>query len=446
MKNFKRIIIWVLVVLLIIVLIILSYSLYYKSNLFLNLNNITVIKVNDDKESFDISIKGNSNENFKCVAYNDIYNTENNSVSNTCTLTLKINKDYKIYLKNDYRKTKEVNLTDYVDNILSFNFEEEIIYMVLGAEKSLKYDELVIDKNKELSKITSSDENIVTIAGGIMKANASGNCEIKTGNKSIKIIVTDIIDKPTYQEKKKEIIPCNHYSKTEAELLDKLLAFRINESGYQTRAGAVEAARFLTLEFKYRIPYFYENGRVHPSGVHFADGEGRYYKVGLYLDDSKKNDIIASYRGPAIWGCPLTNLEPAPEYGYIMGAKKPNGLDCSGFISWALKNAGFDPGDIGAGDSEYPYQMTKLGEFVSLTPELINSGKIRTGDLINYWGHIGMIIGIDDDSIYVAESLPNLGGAVAKKYLKTNIRNTFTHVVLMDKYYEKDGNLTTMWS
>lgn len=446
MKDFKRIIMWVLIVLLIIVLIIISYSLYYKSNLFLNINNITVVKVNNDKESFDISIKGNSNENFNCVAYNDIYNTENNSVSNTCTLTLKINKDYKIYLKNDYRKTKEVNLTDYVDNILSFNFEEEIIYMVLGTEKSLKYDELVIDKNKELSKITSSDENIVTIANGIMKANASGNCEIKTGNKSIKIIVTDIIGKPTYQEKKKEIIPCNQYSKTEAELLDKLLAFRINESGYQTRAGAVEAARFLTLEFKYRIPYFYENGRVHPSGVHFADGEGRYYKVGLYLDDSKKNDIIASYRGPAIWGCPLTNLEPAPEYGYIMGAKKPNGLDCSGFISWALKNAGFDPGDIGAGDSEYPYQMTKLGEFVSLTPELINSGKIRTGDLINYWGHIGMIIGIDDDCIYVAESLPNLGGAVAKKYLKTNIRNTFTHVVLMDKYYEKDGNLTTMWS
>lgn len=57
-----------------------------------------------------------------------------------------------------------------------------------------------------------------------------------------------------------------------------------------------------------------------------------------------------------------------------------------------------------------------------------------------------MIIGIDEDNIYVAESLPNLGGAVAKRYSKTNIRNTFTHVVLMDKYYEKDGNLTDMWS
>lgn len=446
MKDFKHIIMLVLISLLILVLLIISYALYYKSNLFLNISDITVVKVNDDKTSFNINIKGNSNETFKCIAYNDISNVEDSSNNDSCTLKLNINKDYKIYLKNDHRKTKEVNLTDYVDNILSFNFEEDIIYMVLGDEKSLKYDELVIDKNKKLSKITSSNENIVSISDGTMKANSSGECEIKTVNKSIKIIVTDIIEKPTYHEQKKEIVPCNQYNKSEAELLDKLLAFKINESGYQTRAGAVEAARFLTLEFKYRIPYFYENGRVNPSGVHFADGEGRYYKVGLYLDDSKKDDIIASYRGPVIWGCPLTNLEPAPEYGYIVGAKKPNGLDCSGFISWALKNAGFDPGDIGAGDSAYPYQMTKLGEFISLTPELIKSGKIRTGDLINYWGHIGMIIGIDEDNIYVAESLPNLGGAVAKRYSKTNIRNTFTHVVLMDKYYEKDGNLTNMWS
>lgn len=446
MKEFKRNIIIILVGLLLIVVLLICYSLYYRSNLFLSIDTIKVLKVNDDKKSFDISIKGNSSNDFKCVASNKDFNAENSSSNGVCTLTLEINEDYKIYLKNEHRKTREVNLTDYVDNILSFNFENDVIYMVLGDEKSLKYDELVIDKDKKLSKVVSSDNNVVSINNGIMKANNTGDAEVKSGDKSIKIVVTDIISKPYYQDKKKEIIPCNQYSKSEAELLDKLLAFKINESGFKTRAGAVEAARFLTLEFKYRIPYFYENGRVHPSGVHFADGEGRYYKVGLYLDDSKKDDIIASYRGPAIWGCPLTNLEPAPEYGYIMGAKKPNGLDCSGFISWALKNAGFDPGDIGAGDSEYPYQMTKLGEFVSLTPELIKSGKIRTGDLINYWGHIGMIIGIDDDNIYVAESLPNLGGAVAKKYSKTNIRNTFTHVVLMDKYYEKDGNLTDMWS
>ena len=73
--------------------------------------------------------------------------------------------------------------------------------------------------------------------------------------------------------------------------------------------AAVVAARFLTLELPYRIPYFYENGRVSDTGVHFVDGEGRYYKKGLYLAESKKKDIIASWTGPAIWGCPLKNLE-----------------------------------------------------------------------------------------------------------------------------------------
>ncbi len=124
----------------------------------------------------------------------------------------------------------------------------------------------------------------------------------------------------------------------------------------------------------------------------------------------------------------------------------PNGLDCSGFIAWVLKNAGFDPGDIGAGDTEYPYQMTKLGDFVSLNQDLIKSGKIKTGDLINYWGHIGIIIGIDENNIYVAESLPTLGGVVAKKYSKSNITKTFSYVVLMDDYYKKNGNLTDMWN
>ena len=150
MKDFKRIIMLVLISLLILVLLIIFYALYYKSNLFLNISNITVVKVNDDKTSFNINIKGNSNETFKCIAYNDISNVEDSSNNGSCTLTLNINKDYKIYLKNDHRKTKEVNLTDYVDNILSFNFEEDIIYMVLGEDKSLKYDELVIDKNKKL--------------------------------------------------------------------------------------------------------------------------------------------------------------------------------------------------------------------------------------------------------------------------------------------------------
>ena len=56
-----------------------------------------------------------------------------------------------------------------------------------------------------------------------------------------------------------------------------------------------------------------------------------------------------------------------------------------------------------------------------------------------------MIIGIDDNNIYVAESLNTLGGVVAKTYSKSSITKTFNHVVLMDEFYKEDGNLTDMW-
>lgn len=52
-----------------------------------------------------------------------------------------------------------------------------------------------------------------------------------------------------------------------------------------SRAGVAEAARFLTLEFPYRIGYFNENGRLaNPPKV---DCEERYYHKGLYLHSSR---------------------------------------------------------------------------------------------------------------------------------------------------------------
>lgn len=432
---------------LILVCLFCAYAVYYFKFLDLEVSKVSLISVNGDNNTFTIEIDGKGQEEFSCLVYNDLNKYDVKAINNKCEITLDINKDYLVSLYNLKTSTKEVYLTDYINNVLAFNFNEEVIYLTLGKEKNFVYNELLIDKDKNKEDIIIKDESVAVIENNIIKGLKVGETEIyaKKLKKTMKVIVTDLISEPYLSEKKKEIIQCNQYSKEESEELDKILAYRINTAGYKTRAAAVAAARFITLEFKYRIPYFYENGRVHESGVHFADGEGRYYKTGLYLHEDKKKDIIASWRGPAIWGCPLTNLEDEPGYGYIMGAKKPNGLDCSGFVSWALLNAGFDPGDIGAGDTDYKYQMTKLGKFTPLTDDLIKSGKIRTGDLINYWGHIGIIIGIDDDNIYVAESLPNLGGLVAKKYQKTKIRNTFTHVVLMDEYYVNDGNLTNMW-
>ena len=89
--------------------------------------------------------------------------------------------------------------------------------------------------------------------------------------------------------------------------------------------------------------------------------------------------------------------------------------------------------------------MTDLGNYTRLTNELIYSDKIKPGDLFNFWGHISIIAGIDENNFYVAESLNTFRGLVLKTYPKKSVNKTFTHVVLMDDYYKEDGNLTYMW-
>ena len=265
------------------------------------------------------------------------------------------------------------------------------------------------------------------------------------------IIVSDLItsDYPNndYDFSKNEL-ECDTYSKEDNDLLDEILKDRINDAGYKTRAGAVEAARFLVLEFPYKLSYFYENGRQTTNNV---DGEGRYYHEGLYLHESRYSNITGSKTGPETWGCPLY-CNPGKRY-------IDNGLDCSGYVSWALLNAGFDVKDVGAGFSD-KLDLTDYGDVVKFNDEIINSGKIKVGDLVHSnhsGGHIGMIIGIDEDWFYVAQALwndaptsltkkeENVMAVQITKYGYKEIQNILPDLVLMDKYYIEDGNLTNMW-
>jgi hypothetical protein len=267
--------------------------------------------------------------------------------------------------------------------------------------------------------------------------------------KEVEITVTNTIVKmPKEFDSKKKFLTCEQFSESEASLLDEILEYRIAEAGYGTRAGAVAAARFLTLEFPYRISYYFENGRLNGTGTHYVDGEGRYYHKGLYLSKSKYNQLVpgAKLKGPKMWGCKMVSYEDDRENGYYPGGKYPNGLDCSGFVSWTLLNGGFDVGDGGAGESPaIRGQMTDTGDYKRLTQGMINRGEVRVGDLLNIYGHIAIIIGDDGDNFYVAESLNNYKGVVMKKYSKKKVINWFPYVVLMDSVYESDGNLTNMW-
>ena len=115
--------------------------------------------------------------------------------------------------------------------------------------------------------------------------------------------------------------------------------------------------------FPYKINYFYENGRATTYGVKtLAYGEGRYYSEGLYLHESRYDNILKNAKGPATWGCDL--------YSKIEGRTTGNGLNCSGFVAWVLKNAGYDPGDIGAGITSV-FDFTDISKKEKLTNNLI---------------------------------------------------------------------------
>lgn len=207
----------------------------------------------------------------------------------------------------------------------------------------------------------------------------------------------------------------------------------------------IETIRFMTLSFKYKVSYFYENGRMHESGVRKADGDGRYYHKGLYLSEDKFKDIKASHKGPAIWGCPLTNLQDHNRYK--PGAKMPNGLDCSGFVTWSLYNSGLDVGDIGAGINDRHKDMSDVGEMHSLTYEYANSGDYKVGDVIARWGHTALIAGKDSEYLYIAESL--LKGVriekVSYKNPNSSLYKYYAYINKMDKEYSKNDDYTDMW-
>ena len=115
-------------------------------------------------------------------------------------------------------------------------------------------------------------------------------------------------------------------------------------------------------------------------------------------------------------------------------------------LSWVLLNAGFDPKDVGAGFADY-LDLTDYGDVKRINSATIND--IKVGDLLHSYaagGHIGIIVGIDNDYFYVAQALwYDEVGVIITKYKKELLYKSFPHVVLMDKYYINDGKLTNMW-
>lgn len=339
-------------------------------------------------------------------------------------------------------------ITEIDDGVKSIKFKVDTFYLAIGESEKLNYD---IESSKDDYKLTWSSENedIVSISDGKIVGVNLGTSVVtlksESGKKDeVSVTVTDLIRKPELDDKKK-FLPCHAYTEEEAHIIDEALRTRVLNKGEGTRAALIETIRFMTLSFKYKVSYFYENGRMHESGVRKADGEGRYYHKGLYLSEDKFKDIKVSHKGPAIWGCPLTNLQDHNRYK--PGAKMPNGLDCSGFVTWSLYNSGLDVGDIGAGINDRHKDMSDVGEMHSLTYEYANSGDYKVGDVIARWGHTALIAGKDSEYLYIAESL--LKGVriekVSYKNPNSSLYKYYAYINKMDKEYSKNDDYTDMW-
>lgn len=339
-------------------------------------------------------------------------------------------------------------ITEIDDGVKNIKFKVDMFYLAIGESEKLNYD---IESSKDDYKLTWSSENedIVAISDGKIIGVNLGTSVVtlksESGKKAeVSVTVTDLIRKPELDDKKK-FLPCHAYTEEEAHIIDEALRTRVLNKGEGTRAALIETIRFMTLSFKYKVSYFYENGRMHESGVRKADGEGRYYHKGLYLSEDKFKDIKASHKGPAIWGCPLTNLQDHNRYK--PGANMPNGLDCSGFVTWSLYNSGLDVGDIGAGINDRHKDMSDVGEMHSLTYKYANSGDYKVGDVIARWGHTALIAGKDSEYLYIAESL--LKGVriekVSYKNPNSSLYKYYAYINKMDKEYSKNDDYTDMW-
>lgn len=160
---------------------------------------------------------------------------------------------------------------------------------------------------------------------------------------------------------------------TSLEEFNNLIASNVQEAGYGTRAGVVAAAVTLIAElgnnYNVKVPYFWGGGHGSISvGAEASWGSNTCY--------TSANGQIYNYCG----------------------------LDCSGFVTWAINNGGFS----------IPVQSS--GTFVYLAGakrvSLSSSAVLQAGDLLATSGHIILIVGVDDSGYICAEAAGNETGVL----------------------------------
>ncbi len=357
---------------------------------------------------------------------------------------------YKVYALDSLGNYSESGEAVSINRVASLSLNRATAYLPLEATLKLEPTVIVLGNADDTVSWSSSDNSVATVKDGVVTAVSKGEATITASaadgaSAETLVTVSDIFTLPNFDTYSKPMLGAGAFTDEEAAMLDDILFEQVDEAGYGTRGGAIAAARFLTLQFPYRVPYFFENGRMSPHpGRWLCDGEGRYYHQGLYLSHDKFDDLAVSRYGPATWGELLMNFET--KYAFVGGQRYPNGLDCSGFVCWCLINGGSDVGDMGAGDEYGDNDLCDLAPKKWLSADLLASDDFKVGDLIAEDGHMAIIIGLTDEEIYIAESLFT---SVRVTHFKRNYSviasGLYTYIIPMDDIYVGEGVYEDMW-
>ena len=467
-KIFKKTNIIIFIIVLIITGAIL-FVIYNMRNKLPLIDSVIIKKHNTETNKIEVDIKIKNylfKDNYYCLVTlsKDIPSLDDEewikAKNKTCSVQIDnlIPEEYYYFVKDEFNNiTNPKKLLSNVapESLFDMSFNSDSIYLI--PNETYKLTPKLSEENSNINIIYNPSNSAISISeDGLIKAINTGTSTItvlaKINNKvifetNVSVNVTNLINKPKINNSR-PFLSCNRYTNSESEMLDKILEFKVKEAGYATRAGVVAAARFLALEFPYRVDYFSENGRLANYGDKaYVDGEGRYYHKGLYLSTNKFKDLRASSVDPAIWGCPL--VSSISDIDQSLGGRYSNGLDCSGFMTWIIYNGGFDIGDIGSGPVEgRTDSIAALGTRQNITVSLLKSGQIKPGDIVGFDGHTTLIIGMDDKNIYLTDSLFHGIGIRVRAYTYASLANDryLDYVMSMEHIYKEDGNLTKMWN
>lgn len=268
---------------------------------------------------------------------------------------------------------------------------------------SVKKYQWIIDGKEEIGTNKYRNSNsikeakvILTLKNGLTEER---NCTIKD----------ELVYHFKYDENNlKPTISCKAYNSVERVELEEKLKKVVEDGGYGTRAGVVEAARFLIGALDYKIPYL--------GPKDFDDDLGRYRKVGLNIANDKA------------WGCNIG--------GWLQG------MDCTNFVEWAFYQNGIKthPYTKGHNDTISIASALRVGDL------LFTPCEIDCEEKVYGLSHLGIIIGVDENYFYVAESTTgSINAIVVTKWDKNNMpkKGKFSWAKIWD--YGMDGNVTDMW-